>query len=281
MFKPNLIMTMKVATIILNRNLPKVTDKLVNHIQKYDGDITDIFVIEAGSDKNNLSSHVTWHVKDEFTMEHGLRYPRGVNFGIKKLYEEKKLNQYDSFFFITNDTVLEKKKSIQPLQHLLQKHEKLGILSPSSKEWGENILLQEESIKYFWFIHSHGYFIRREFILDLCDLEQDYISLLFDGNNFRGWGLETELIAKGYANNWASAITNEVRMEENQSFLLEKATLIKTERYDENLTLYIEEGKKWMMTKYGFKSKWDMIFYVKSFYEEFFKKHKSLLKYKI
>ena len=39
-------MIKEVATIILNRNLPKVTDELYNHIKKYDGKDTDIFVLE-------------------------------------------------------------------------------------------------------------------------------------------------------------------------------------------------------------------------------------------
>ena len=152
----------------------------------------------------------------------------------------------------------------------------MGILSPCSKDWGEKIILKDHNIKYFWFIHSHAYFIRKEFIEDLCNFENDYINLLFDGNNFRGWGLETELIAKGYANNWASGITSEVMIEENNSLLLEKSDLIKTEKFDENFTLYVNEGKEWMRNKYGFKSKWDMIFYAKSFYNDFFKKIKTL-----
>ena len=38
-----------VATIILNRNLPKVTDKLYSRIKKNEGYMTDIFIVEAGS----------------------------------------------------------------------------------------------------------------------------------------------------------------------------------------------------------------------------------------
>ena len=38
-----------VATIILNRNLPKVTDKLYSRIKKHEGYMTDIFIVEAGS----------------------------------------------------------------------------------------------------------------------------------------------------------------------------------------------------------------------------------------
>jgi len=274
-------MNKKTATIILNRNLPDVTDSLVNHIRKFDEDYTDIFVIEAGSDKKNLSKNVTWYVNDEFTIAHGLRFPRGLNFGIKKLHEENKLNDYDSVFFVTNDTILQNKKTIEPLRHTLVEHDRIGILSPCSRDWGEKIILKDEKIKYFWFIHSHAYFVRKEFIEDLCNFDDNYINLLFDGNNFRGWGLETELIAKGYANNWASGITNEVLIEENNSLLLEKSDLIKTEKFDENFKLYVNEGKEWMRNKYGFKSKWDMIFYAKSFYNDFFKKNKDLTKYKI
>ena len=58
-------MNKKTATIILNRNLPVETDNLVSHIKKYDENLTDIFVIEAGSDKNNLSKNMTWHVNDD------------------------------------------------------------------------------------------------------------------------------------------------------------------------------------------------------------------------
>ena len=47
------------ATIILNRNLPDVTNALVEHLQAHDGNSTDIFVVEAGSDDNRLSRHCT------------------------------------------------------------------------------------------------------------------------------------------------------------------------------------------------------------------------------
>ena len=45
----------KTATIILNRNLPEETNRLVEHLLNFDNKFTDIFVIEAGSDKELLS----------------------------------------------------------------------------------------------------------------------------------------------------------------------------------------------------------------------------------
>ena len=107
------------------------------------------------------------------------------------------------------------------------------------------------------------------------------MNFLFDGKNFRGYGLESELISKAYLNNWAAAITSEVWIEENESYLLKKNQLIKTEPYDHNLKLYIKEGLKWMHDKYGFKSKWSMQMYVKMFYDRFFEINPELKKYKI
>ena len=39
---------MKVATLILNRNLPKITDRLFNIIKKKNNINNDIYIIESG-----------------------------------------------------------------------------------------------------------------------------------------------------------------------------------------------------------------------------------------
>ena len=51
----------RLIAIILNRNLPKPTDALVNHLRKYDKEMNDIYVVEAGSDESKLSKNYTWH----------------------------------------------------------------------------------------------------------------------------------------------------------------------------------------------------------------------------
>tara|TARA_X000001036_G_scaffold428027_1_gene457330 strand:+ start:188 stop:523 length:336 start_codon:yes stop_codon:yes gene_type:complete len=98
-----------IATLILNRNLPKVTDKLYRTIKKNEGNITDIFVIEAGSSKNNLSKYVTWHANSKSVIEKGLRFPRGMNYGLYNLWQDNLFNKYNAFFLVTNDTVIKKK----------------------------------------------------------------------------------------------------------------------------------------------------------------------------
>lgn len=272
----------KVATIILNRNLPEVTDRLYEQLLKYNGDVTDIFVVEAGSDKDKLSRYATWHADWPDAMEHGLRYSRGMNFGLNKILAEGRFCNYDAFFLLTNDTEFQHVPVINLLLKEMEEHLRVGIISPCSLRWGERLLLKEMPIKYFWYIHNTAYLLRREFVECIMEKENpDHMNFLFDGSNFRGYGAVSELIAKGYANDWASAITTTVWAEENESYLLRQSDLIKTETYEENIRLYIEEGRNWMKRKYGFNSHWSMQMHVKSFYDQFFLFHPEYEKYKI
>ena len=274
-------MIYRVATIILNRNLPEATNKLVEHIQKYDSNETDIFVLEAGSDESNLSKYFTWHANTPEQKKNGLRYSRGMNYALNQLVLEGRFDKYDAFFLLTNDTELPNSKTVNPLINVLSAHKEVGILSPCSRKWGEASLLKQQKTKYFWFIHNNAFLVRRSLIEDLCDVDTPSGINLFDGSNFRGYLSEMELIAKTYANDWAAAITSEVFAEENESYLMEKSDLIKTDAFDKNRELYISEGMQWLKQKYGFNSRWSMQMYAKNFYEHFFVYHPDLIQYKI
>lgn len=272
----------RVATIILNRNLPEVTDRLYEHLQQHDGSATDIFVVEAGSDADKLSRNATWHADWPEARDHGLRYSRGMNYGLSQLWKDGRFKDYDAFFLLTNDTEFQPTATVAPLMDILDAHPRVGILSPCSERWGERLLLRNQATKYFWFIHNNAYLLRREFIESICDQDApDFMNFLFDGTNFRGYGTENELIAKAYANDWAAAITASIWASENESHLLDKADLIKTEGYEKNLQLYVAEGRAWMRKKYGFNSHWSMQQYVKSFYDKFFEFHPEFDSYRI
>lgn len=272
----------RVATIILNRNLPDVTDRLFEHLRAHDDEATDVFIVEAGSDPENLSQYSTWYANWPEARIHGLRYSRGMNYGLSQIWKEKEFDQYEAFFLLTNDTELQQSKTVAPLMAILDQHPRVGILSPCSERWGERLLLKNQQTKYFWFIHNNAYLLRRELIKSICNQDEpDFMNFLFDGSNFRGYGSESELIAKAYANDWAAAITSSIWAGENESHLLEKADLIKTDGYEKNLQLYVEEGRTWMRKKYGFNSHWSMQQYVKSFYDRFFEFHPEFIAYKI
>jgi hypothetical protein len=272
----------RVATIILNRNLPDITDKLCEHLKQHDDASTDVFVVEAGSDRERLSKHMTWHANEPDAIAHGLRYCRGMNYGLSELWKSGRFAKYDAFFLLTNDTELQSRPSVAPLMAQLDAHPLVGILSPCAENWGERLLLTKQPTRYFWFIHNTAYLLRRSFVESICNRDApDAMNFLFDGSNFRGCGSESELIAKAYANDWAAAISAEVWATENESHLINQAHLIKTDAYGDNLRLYLEEGHRWMRNKYGFNSRWSMQQYVKSFYDSFFAFHPECEPYRI
>jgi hypothetical protein len=272
----------KVAVLILNRNLPNVTEKLYRKIKKNNGNLVDIFVIDSGSLKNNISKLTTWKADWKSAKAKGLRYGRGMNFGLSQLWKEKKFKKYDAFLLLTNDIEFSNYKFISKLIRIMNKHKKIGILSPCSKNWGEKIYLKKDKTKYFWFIHNACYLLRREFIEDIANIKKpNFLNFLFDGSNFRGYGIESELIAKAYMNGWSAAITSEVWAEENESYLKNFSKEIRTENFSKNLDLYLKEGLQWMKNKYGFNNKWQMQFYVKMYYDDFFEFNPELKKYRI
>jgi hypothetical protein len=170
----------RVATIILNRNLPEVTDDLSDHLKKHDGDLTDIYIVEAGSDEDKLSKNYSWHADWLSAKQHGLRYGRGMNFGLSQLWKENKFKNYDAFFLLTNDSELDNLPTLAPLMDIMDEHPKLGILSPCSRRWGERILLEKKQIKYFWFIHNNSFLLRRQYIEAICNVHKpDFMNFLF------------------------------------------------------------------------------------------------------
>src|SRR4030066_44762 len=123
----------RVVTIVLNRNLPSVTDALCERLIRIDGDLTDVFVDEAGSDDDNLSRYCTWHADWEDARKHGLRVPRGFNFALSQLWKEGRFNNYSEFFLLTNDTEFGEFPVLGPLLDVLEKHPRGGGLSPCSR----------------------------------------------------------------------------------------------------------------------------------------------------
>ena len=85
-----------------------------------------------------------------------------MNYGLYQMWREKIFTKYKAFL-ITNDTVIEDKRTLEKLYSILLKNKKIGILSPCSKKWGENKLLKKNSLKFSWYIHNHAYLLNADF----------------------------------------------------------------------------------------------------------------------
>ena len=78
---------------------------------KYDCNDTDVYILEAGSDIDKLSKYYTWHANTDQINKEGLRYSRGMNFGLLELFKQKNgINM--KLFLLTNDTELSSTKTL-------------------------------------------------------------------------------------------------------------------------------------------------------------------------
>lgn len=271
----------KIAAIILNRNLPVATNNLYENIKK--NNKVDIFVVEAGSDKNKLSKYCTWYADWPEAKKNGLRFSRGMNYALYKMFKNGSLYKYDYVLLLTNDIEFKTKKFDKIFSRIFKNHPRLGILSPLSENYGEGrILNRKKKLKYFWYVENYALVLRKEYIMDMVLKDtKNYLNFLFDGSNFRGYGSQSEICAKSYLNFWSVGITNEVKVKENEMYLKNFHKQIKTEDYSLNLKLYVKEGKNWMKKKYGFDNKWSMHMYSKMFYDKFFEYYPEYITYKV
>ena len=261
-----------VVIFVLNRNLGEATDQLVEHLLKWNGDVSDLYVIESGSDIDRRSTHPYSFVADwpEAT-QHGLRYARGFNFGLLQLDQQR---QYDYYFLVCNDSLFPDEPTVNLLLEELVRYPRIGILSPCAPDWGEAQLIPERELRLFWFVNHISWLVRRDFLDCVLNFDKpSYIDYLYDGQNFRGYGSDIELIAKAYANDYAAGISKTAKFHEDRSLTDRNAEIIKTDPQSVNKQRMYDEGMRWMRRKYGFNSRWSLTTYVKVFYNQFFDHH--------
>ena len=260
----------RVATLILNRNMPESTDELVDFLQQCNNGENDIYVIESGSDRGRLSRYYSFWANWEEATRDGLRYPRGFNYGLIELYKSGKFFNYDYFFLVCNDAVF-LENPVPPLMDEMDTHPRVGILSPCAENWQERALIGDAGTAYVWHVNHVAWILRRSFIEIVMERESPGpMNFLYDGTNFRGYGVDLELIIKGYINEYATAVTDKILMRENTDILRYKADLMQTDSFSINQRRVFEEGQQWMRRKYGFTTRMHMNSYASMFYDRFF-----------
>lgn len=264
-----------IATLILQRNLPQVTDEIVQHLKKWNDDVTDIYVVESGSDEDKLSQYCSFWANWPEAQEKGLHYGRGFNYGLQEL--DKTGKRYEYYFFVCGDAVFYDEKTLHVLREKMDKYPKFGIISPLSPDWGEIAYFSEaEDTKCVWLIPHVAWLFRRSFLDKIIEKEDPtYMNYFYDGTNFRGYDADTELIIKAYLNDYAVAVTSAVKFHEQLDLTDKNADVMKTERRAEHAKLMYEEGLNWMKRKYGFDSKFGMRNWAQKSYKKFMRRNRE------
>lgn len=271
----------RVATIILNRNLPEAADHLVSVFRRYDCGNNDVYVVESGSDHDKLSRNCTWWADWPEAIRDGLRYPRGFNFGLAQLVRTGKFQDYDYFLLCCNDLEFDG-PMVSVLVEEMRTHPKVGIMTPCGVNWAERDLIGPDATRYAAHGNLIAWMLRRSFVEAIMERQTpDFMNFIFDGNNFRGYYAEQEIIIKGYINEFATAITTKCLVRERTELLKSKFDLIRTDRYEISQRLLFEEGREWMRRKYGFSTRYQMNQYAYMFFDQFFHLNPHLAPYKI
>jgi hypothetical protein len=264
-------MTKPIGTLILNRNLPDVTDRLAEHLVRWNGDVTDVYVVESGSVPAGRSRYASFVAEWPEAVRDGLRFPRGFNFGLLEL---ERRQRYPFYFLVCQDSVFPAEPTLTSLLEVMERHPRIGILSPNNPDWGESKLVPPNETRLFWFVNHIAWLYRDELLERIKNVESPtYMDYLYDGTNFRGFDCDIEVIAKSYANDFGVAITACTTFREDATLTDRLAGQMRTDPQAINRPRMYEEGLRWMRRKYGFNSRWSMLTYTKAFYNEFFENH--------
>ena len=252
----------KCCTILLQRNLPEVTNKIGSQILENSGDITDFYVVESGSDDNMLSefSENTFHANWKDARENGLRTGRGFNYGLSELNKLGK--KYEYYFLVTGDTVLEQDKSVDILVGEMDTYKNMGLISPLSKKWGKEFehMWEKNITKSVTLIPHVAWMFRSDLIERISqDFEsKDFMGYLYDGENFRCYDADTEILVKCYQYGYFPGITSKVYIKEDELLTDRNFEKMKTENRDTHKKLMWDEGMAWLKKKYNFNGKQEM-----------------------
>lgn len=253
-----------IDAIILNRNLGEVCDALYQNVEELLGPTCRIEVVDSSTSTELASKRVTVLAKTDEALEHGLRFGRGMNMGLNKLLESGPLNPWILLLPVDTEVV---KLDLESLVDDLATIPELVAVKPLPDGSPYAKLLGERGRGIGWNFEEGPWLLNSDFVRKQIDLNSR--SEFFDSANFRGFLTGLELSFKAYANGNCVGLTRHLVLRENESHLIEKADLIKTEPLDENLRMLVEEGEAWLGTKYGIQDSWDFAQVVRLLFDRF------------
>lgn len=185
----------KTLVIILNHNLPKLTDALYKSLSPFQEDLYDLHVMDNGSEKA---------LKSKFSsifLEKNIFWGGALNHAFRILQNSP---QYDSLLFLNNDIEINGHGFVKNLRNTLFEHD-LTILAPCiagkpqpythMQNWGR---AEPRIVK--WIDNQAPLFHRR--IIEKIGQ--------FDKKLFYGWGQELICYQVCKENNWKIAVSDSV-----------------------------------------------------------------------
>ena len=204
----------KLAIIITSFNLPSLTDRLVEQVQRSIGFPYELFVFDNGSEKGKISKYTTHRVEKNI----------GLSKGIDYIYNIAKTNKnIDAYWFLCNDIVLD--KNVDYLEELvkfyneLSKKYKIACITPSvypSEEYPISSQMKRQSNSRFRPIVYWEW--------DAALLIRDFMDKFYpNGFNLGTYhaGVNVELSYQAWKNGYGCFVLDNISFKEimNQTFI--------------------------------------------------------------
>ncbi|NOR87087.1 MAG: hypothetical protein GQ527_05710 [Bacteroidales bacterium] len=208
----------KTLVIILNHNLPEITDDLYHELEKYKDDSYDLRVMDNGS-------------REEFTSVHtSIRYEENLFWGgaLNKAFDLLLQNDhYDSLLFLNNDIEVNGEIFVKSLRKELFDN-KYAIVSPcisgKALPWKQMQNWGGKSVREVKWIDNQAPLIHRKLVEAIGQ---------FDENLYHGWGQELICFDVCQKNNWKIGVCDFISIvhfkkqtfEQGRLFSLEKKAI--------------------------------------------------------
>src|SRR5208282_4026540 len=190
---------------VVSHNSKGITDTLCDSICRNTKVKSDLYVIETGSDLNKLSKYTSLWSSE------GFRMTRAFNLGIQyAMIQESHLNiNYDSFWLVVNDTILDEVDTLTPLVTFMRINKDCAEIHPYVKN-SPSMYQQKSGI-----IISNAR--KTSFTEIVCPLFSREIvnKYILDNRYFYGWGLDYEIPYLIHRSGKRIYISNEVGVTHN------------------------------------------------------------------
>jgi hypothetical protein len=256
-------MQVDVDVIILNRNMRRITDALVETIKRCE-QVKFCGVVDSGSREVEVSTYTFARDSSENVLRLGLRPNKGFHLGLSAWLELDSSSPW--VLLLPNDSEIVE-WNISELLSEINEEEKIVCVVPISPENPYRVMLPRSRIAFGWNFHEGPLLLRKSFVIDRFT-NQGHV---LDPKNFRGYMSFIELAFQCYTNNLGIVATDKIAFTENTSHIIQNHQLIGTEPIEINLQLLINEGEDWLVNKYGVRDRWSFELVTRLVFEEFLK----------
>lgn len=253
-----------IDVVILNRNLGEVCDSLCVDVEAVMGPESQLVVVDCSTSPQLASKRKTVVVDSDHALEFGLRFGRGMNIGINFLLDSGSSSPWILLLPVDAEIA---HLNLKLLLSELAMVSELVAVKPLPEGSAYAALLVEMGLGLGWNFEEGPWLLRSNYVKEQVDLSGK--AEFFDANNFRGFLTSLELAFRAYANGKCVGVTKHLVLRENQSYLIEKADLLKTDPLEENLRMFVAEGEEWLHRKYGVKDSWDFAQVVRLLFTQF------------